>query len=556
MTINSLKRNYSAGILLIGGIINKFIMVFVDIFLASIFGASPDIAIFMIAFRVFQIIRRIFNESGLQMICLIPLIQTIKEKSPENAANFFMCIFFKIIIWQAVSIMVLEGLIKLILQYSIISDDTALLLNYSSIFLLSIPFIVFFTLQSSMLQSENKFFIVSASHLIFNISAILVSFFLFVKNKNISCSEIAWIIVFSSFLQSMSLMVPSWNVLKAISGASKGTVIKTMQHINIGRNVMFGIIGIGTVQINSLIDMIFCKFSGPSGPAHMWYASRLVIPMATIVGVSIASSIIANITTHYNNKNDNIADRLIEKVYRKSMFVTLPATGFIFSVCLPLISVMFFRGKFTKYDMYFTALCVWMLVISVPSSVAVRILYTKYFASRNNLIPTISSVFSVLINIILNSIFIFGFRFGTSSIALATSISTILQHIMMYSKFKLDSKHTSEDKHNPKLFSVFLITILSSIITIILSNFFVGDNTLNLLIRSRYIQPEDLYITSRLAGFLSISAIYWLFFITLAYLMGILSTIYYVIESIFNKKIKSYANKNAYDLVTNPEKYD
>ena len=279
-----------------GGILNRISCILIDVYLAVTFGTSSYIAYFMIAFRVFQMAKKMLSENGLQMMVLVPYLQALKWSSRCNAAIFFLRFAGNAIIYQIIFITLIDIILFGALRnYSLIPEDYVETAKCVGIIILSIPVISLYTMCSAVLQSDNNFGITSFAPLVFNCTWLFSIQLSRIYYGYVTHIVMSYMLLVAVIVQCAFIIYPAirtlfeWGLFKE-SGKSRKT------HVGFGKGMLIGIIGLGTVQINSMIDTIFCKIADDSGPAYMWYATRLIMPLASILGVTFASSVISVFT--------------------------------------------------------------------------------------------------------------------------------------------------------------------------------------------------------------------------------------------------------------------
>ena len=108
----------------------------------------------------------------------------------------------------------------------------------------------------------------------------------------------------------------------------------------------------------------------------------------------------------------------------------LPASVGFMVLAHPIISTIFQRGKFDVYSTNITANILFFYSIGLFAYGAKRILQSCFFALKDTVTPTKVAAFSLVMNIILNSVLIFPMKMG--GIALATSLSGIISFFVLF----------------------------------------------------------------------------------------------------------------------------
>jgi putative peptidoglycan lipid II flippase len=101
----------------------------------------------------------------------------------------------------------------------------------------------------------------------------------------------------------------------------------------------------------------------------------------------------------------------------------LPLTAALFVMGDTSVNLLYGRGDFSSQAVIQTTYCLWAYGIGLIPSALVLILAPASYAQSNYALPATASFVTMLLNLLLNTLFIVGFKWGAMSVALATSIS-------------------------------------------------------------------------------------------------------------------------------------
>lgn len=507
--MSKVSRKKTVGHIISGGMINRLACIGIDMYLASLFGASPYIAVFLLSFRIFQLIKRTLTENGLQMMVIVPHLQALKRKNKRIAYDFLVNFSTPSLIFQIFAIILLEIAIYLtVYRHGVFGYQNQALGSCLAIILISIPIIFINTIFSAVLQSDNHFGATSYSPLVFNLVWLIG---IAVVNKfygPVTHVSLSWLLVFSIVAQTIWIAIPGKAITDEWKSRSSKTKVQDDHKIGLGREIIIGMMTLGVVQINSFIDSAFCAFASLSGPAYMWYASRIVIPLSVTIGSALAGSLVPSISKKYIDSRNKEADRIIEKTFMKSFFITVPLAGFMFASVYTILSILLLRGSFQFSDLIETSRCAIFLAASIPFSIGTRSLYIKYFAEKRVHITSMMSFIGVIANLILNYLFVFILKKDVAYVALATTISSAIQMLCTYYQFYIDATHTSShEKHSDKLLSMFISVGVASILSIIFTDLFLNNSTIS-IISGISIKLKTVSMYKRILHLLFISSIF------------------------------------------------
>lgn len=374
-----------------------------DLATAFVFGTSPEIAAFLVAYRFANLMRRLFGETPLSS-SFIPHFEGLKKKNPEIAQRFYHDFFLSFGVVLIGVICIGELVLWLLPWYSQIVDLTMLMLP-------GLYFICLFGLNNAYLQCENRFFYAGFAPAIFNAVWVVGLFFMR------SVHSLAVVVVIAFFLQW------AFTLPKAISFRAR----PFSRHVRkILWPFMLGILGIGASQINSAIDPLFARFASLEGPAYLWYAIRMQqLPLA-LVGISLSTVILPAMS-----RSDDKAT-IINTGLKDAFFLLFPATLAIFVLGGPGVNLLYGRGQFSGASALHTTHVLWAYGLGLIPMGFSLLLSSYHYAQKNYRAPAISSAIAVGTNITLNALMIFVFHWGAISVALATSISAFINCLILW----------------------------------------------------------------------------------------------------------------------------
>lgn len=449
-----------------GTMISKISGMIRDMTMAFFLGTSSSLAAFLVAFRFVYLARRLFGESLLHQ-GFIPHFEEKKHRDPKEGALFFRDLFWTI----AFVLAILMAIALFIL--SRFSGECAFL---SSLMLPGIFFICLFGFCTGLLQAEKSFFIPSVSPVVSNIVWISSLFFLKDLSPPDAMKGLALILTGAFFLQWAMTFPKMFSFLKR-NLSVKEMLIPSLfsQEIRIlARPLLFAIIGVASVQINTAMDGIFARFAAAEGPAYLWYAIRMQqLPLA-LFGIAFSSALLPSLSRAHERGNRKEFFELLCFTRRRIFAFTAPCVVAIFSLGLSSINLLFGRGDFGPLAITQTTLCLWAYGLGLVPMALVQIYATPFYAKKDYRTPMIGFVLSAGLNFLLNFLFVFIFEMGAVSIALATSIASAINCFYLINRLKGLKEIWSSS------WVVALCSILAGAVVLVIGRL-IGDSTLLLL---------------------------------------------------------------------------
>lgn len=397
-----------------------------DMSMAYAFGTDPAIAAFMVAFRFAHILRRLFGEGALQS-AFIPTYEAIKCEDKERAIHFFrdltrvLSLFLICLIVCGISV-----LFGFQCFFEMHSECKSILL-LTAIMLPSLLFICLFGLNASFLQCEKNYFMPAMAPVAFNgvwIATVLAF-------QDMPAHEaVPWLsfgVVVACFAQWFLTCRNTWTHTSFRLSFSVSSDLKKL-----AKPLLLGIFGVSATQINSGVDTLFAAFADPQGPAFLWYAMRLEqLPLA-LFGIAVAGAILPPLSRALKEgRKEDFGHFLKDAFYRTWNFM-MCLTVFVIIWGDEVVTLLYKRGDFSESAVIHTTQCLWGYGLGLIPSALILVLAPACYARREYSFPTLASIIALILNGVLNGLFIGYFSFGAESVALATSISAWVNLIFLW----------------------------------------------------------------------------------------------------------------------------
>lgn len=458
-----------------------------DVALSFAFGAGAELAAFLVAFRFANLFRRLLGESALGG-SFIPFFEEIRKESPEKGALFLRDLGFSLFVLLIGFLLVGEGLLFGALP--LLSEGGAAIARLMMPMLPGIAFVCLYALSGSFLQCERHFFLPAFAPSLFNATWAAGALFLGFLPIQTAIYGLSWATSLAFCAQWLVVFPLSYRLFRAQvpKGSSRACLFPPEVRRMI-RPFGYGLFGIGAVQINSALDALFARYAALEGPAYLWYAIRVQqLPLA-LVTIAFTSALLPSLSRAFEGGNEKQFATLFSKSVARCLLFLIPCSIVMLILAPSGLNLLYGRGAFTSHDVGETALCLCSYAIGlVPYSLA--LLFTTLFHSRKEYrIPMIASVSSVIANILLNALFVFAFHLGAKSIAIATSLASVVQLLYLWGHARFLREERAALYRTGRVFALSLLAGLGALFLFEIAG---GDPLLGLLFGREVVLPSSL----------------------------------------------------------------
>lgn len=411
-----------------GTMLSRFSGAMRDVAMAYSFGSSPEIAAFMVAYRLANLFRRLFGEGTMQS-GFVPHFAHLHKENPKNSFLFFRDSTFTLLTIVLFAIGGIELAFWGICPF--LEPDWSEIVSLAMWMVPGLAFICLFGLNSAFLQFQKHYFTTGAAPALFNtfwmIAIFLSAPFSPHEAVRFLCVAVTlafaaqWAMTAIQVRRDLDLSVKEWLFPKLFSSDWK----------RMAKPLSFGVIGVGAVQINSALDAIFSRFSDISGPAYLWYALRIEqLPLA-LFGIALSGALLPPLSRAIAQGEISRYAELLKGALRHSAALLIPCTFALFALGEAGVNLLYGRGHFSPMDVEKTLDCLWGYGVGLVPSVFVLMLASGFYAQKSYLIPMAASLASVVFHIACNAFLVFGLHLGAFSIALSTSLSAALNGLIL-----------------------------------------------------------------------------------------------------------------------------
>jgi putative peptidoglycan lipid II flippase len=413
-----------------GTLFSRMTGVIRDITMAACFGVTPAVAAFMVAYRLANLFRRILGEGALQS-AFIPLFEEARLQDGAKAAALFRDLTGALMLTALLLIALSQGVLLVLIRWGGFASDFLPVLRYTALLLPALLFICLAALYSSVHQCLHSFLVPGLSPALGNLVWTLAALLLAGTAPDLA---MPWLCLGVAMAYAAQWLLTLITLRKRLTVAPKERQfhsVFTEQVRRLARPLLLGIFGVGAMQLNNALDALFARLADPRGPAYLWYAIRLQqLPLA-LFGIAIAGALLPPLARARKGGDRPKFAELLHYAISSSNALLLPATFALLGLGFVSLQLLFGRGDFKPEDVVATTRCLWAYAPAIVPSALVMIFAAALYADSNFRITTRASLISVAVNILLNGFFVFALHLSAISIALATSLSSLVNFLLL-----------------------------------------------------------------------------------------------------------------------------
>ena len=389
-----------------------------DLLFSATLGASVIHDIFVVIFKIPNVFRSFFGEGALAQSLTPSIIET--KENLHHFLNQIFTILFTTLLAFVLFVLLFPNIFVSVFAPGFISNQEKFVaasefLTYVFPYILLISLVAFL---GAIQNSRKKFQIVAATPILFNLT--LIGFACFAESLTLTVIGLS--VLTAGFLQlGLNLFITS-----RLGYFPKFTKSFNGKTLNSFFSRFFpAILAAGIYQLNVLIDTVFASFLVSGSPTWLYLSDRLIQFPLGLFGVAIALVALPDLTEQFINQNKKEFNKVFLKGFLSTFILGLLAGLFYIMLSYQVIQLLFFRGEFTNYDVEMTSLSLVAYSYALPFILSSKFFTSVFFAASKTKFVLILGCTSLLINLVLNYLFIFTYDWGHVGLALATTFAAI-----------------------------------------------------------------------------------------------------------------------------------
>lgn len=377
-----------------------------DTIIARTFGAGVASDAFVVAFKLPNLLRRIFAEGAFSQ-AFVPILAEYKTQQGEEATRTFVA-YVSGLLTLVLALVTLIGILAApwIVWISApgFADEPDRFNLTTDLLRVTFPYILLISLSSlagAVLNTWNRFSVPAFVPTLLNVSMIVFALFL-TPYFDPPIMALGWAVLVGGLLQ-LCYQLPH---LKRIGMLVLPRLnLKDMGVWRVLKQMGPAIFGVSVSQISLIINTIFASFLVAGSVSWMYYADRLMELPSGVLGVALGTILLPALSKTYASADHGEYSRLLDWGLRLCFVLVLPSTVALALLAEPLTVSLFQYGKFSATDALMTQQALIAYSVGLLGIILVKILAPGFYAQQNIKTPVkialVTLVFTQLMNLLL-----------------------------------------------------------------------------------------------------------------------------------------------------------
>lgn len=413
-----------------------------EVLTASLFGAGAQTDAFFVAFRLPNLLRRLFAEGAFTQ-AFVPVLGQVKAQQGEEAAKSLAgraALLLFLVLAVLVVLAILAAPLLVWLMTGGFSGDTARFDLATEMTRWMFPYILLISmvaLAAGVLNTFSEFRLPAFTPVLLNLSFIGAALLLAPRLQ-----EPIWALVVAVLVGGLAqLLLQFWGLRRlgllrgwssswlrpwtGLRSATQDPHVKRMLTLMLPASL-----AVSVAQVSLVINTHIASRLEEGSVSWLTYADRLMEFPTALLGVALGTVLLPSLTQSHNEGNPQRTSELIDWGLRLLVLLSIPAAVALAFMSVPLTAGLFHYGAFDAQDLEMTAMAMSAYSVGLLGLIAVKVLAPGFYAQQNIKTPVKAALFTLVLTQLLNLATVPLFQHA--GLALSTSLAACANALLLY----------------------------------------------------------------------------------------------------------------------------
>lgn len=388
----------------ITGLVREFLV-------ARTFGASVYTDAFFVAFRIPNLLRRLFAEGAFSQ-AFVPILAEYKNQSGARAtrtlADHVATVMFWALLATSIAGIVLAPAIVLMMASGFASDAQAMSLA-SSMTRIMFPYILFMSLVAlagGILNTWREFKVPAFTPVLLNLSFIAAALFLApLMAQPVYALAIA--VLVGGVLQ-LAMQVPALRRIGMLPriGLNPFEALRDEGVRRVLKQMLPATFAVSAAQISLIINTNIASHLADGSVSWLSYADRLMELPTGLLGVALGTILLPSLSKAHATGDTVEYSALLDWGLRLCCLLAMPAAVALMILSEPLTTTLFHYGKFDPTSVTMTARALVAYGVGLMGLILVKILAPGFYAKQDIRTPVKIGIGVLVATQLMNLVFV------------------------------------------------------------------------------------------------------------------------------------------------------
>jgi len=400
--------------------------------IAAAFGASAATDAFNVAFRIPNLLRRLFAEGAFSQ-AFVPILADVREREGEAATRRLIDAVATVLSWVLLATCV-AGVAGSPLLVWVIGSGLADFELAATMTRWMFPYILFMSLvalSAGILNTWRRFAVPAITPVLLNLAMIGAAAWgapQFAAWGLPPVLALAAGVMVGGLLQ-LAVQVPALARIGCLPriGLSPGALRAAWRHPGVGRvlrRMAPAVLGVSVAQVSLLINTQIASHVAVGAVSWLTYADRLMEFPTALLGVALGVVLLPQLAAARSRDDGAAYSAMLDWGLRMVLMLALPCAVALLVFPQPLIAVVFHYGRFSAFDVDMTTRALMGYGVGLMGLIGVKVLAPGFFARQDTKTPVKIAIVVLAATQLMNALLVPWL--GHAGLALAIGLGALL----------------------------------------------------------------------------------------------------------------------------------
>jgi len=385
-----------------------------DLLIAAHFGASAWTDAFNVAFRIPNLLRRLFGEGAFAQ-AFVPILADSRAREGDAATHRLIDAVGTVLVWALLATVVIgviaAPLLVWVMGSGLVEFDGAVTMTRWMF-----PYIGFMSLvvlAAGVLNTWRRFAVPAATPVLLNLAIIAAAAGLAPQFERMGIQPIYALaagVVAGGVLQ-LAVQLPALARIGCLPriGATLARLRSAWAHPGVQRvlrRMAPAVLGVSVAQLSLLINTQIASHVGVGAVSWLTYADRLMEFPTALLGVALGVVLLPQLSSLQARDDAQAYSDLLDWGLRLVVLLALPCSVALIVFPRPLVAVLFHYGAFNADDVLQTVRALMGYGFGLMGLVGVKVLAPGFYARQNIRTPVKIAVIVLVLTQAMNALFV------------------------------------------------------------------------------------------------------------------------------------------------------
>lgn len=358
-----------------------------EMLVARIFGAGVEMDAFNVAFRLPNLLRRMFAEGAFSQ-AFVPILAEVRVREGEERTRLLLSHVASTLFWILLAVSIAGVLAAPALVFAIASGFA----GQPEVFELStlltrwmFPYILFMSLvacAAGVLNSYHRYAVPAFTPVLLNLSFIVAALWvtphvdppILALALAVTAGGVAQLAIQLPALARIGLVPRLTGLREALRDPAVRRILRLM---------VPALFAVSVAQVSLIINTNIASHLGTGSVAWLSYADRLMEFPTALLGVALGSVLLPNLSRAKAEARADDYSRLMDWGLRLTCLIALPAALGLGLLAEGILAVLYQGQQFTAHDVRQTAAALTGYAVGLVGLIGVKILAPGFYAQQD-----------------------------------------------------------------------------------------------------------------------------------------------------------------------------